>query len=139
MGSNLSEKNKQIYNDLDIMHHFSRFVDIFVNLKDYRYKLMKEAEQYGYPLMRPMSAHYNDCWHISDQYLFGPDILVKPVLDYNVRKTKVFLPKDTVWVHVWSNKTLEGANKKILIDVPLGQPAIFYNIKKQDYFATLFE
>ena len=139
MGSNLSDKNKQIYNDPDITQHFSRFVDIFVNLKEYRYTLMKEAEQYGYPLMRPMSAHYNDCWHISDQYLFGPDILVKPVLDYNVRKTKVFLPKDTVWIHVWSNKTWEGTNKNILIDVPLGQPAVFYNIKKKDYFATLFE
>ena len=124
VGSSLSKENKQIYNDADILEHFVKFVDIFVKLKDYRYKLMVEAETYGTPLMRPLSVHYDGCWNVTDQYLFGADIMVKPVLDYNVRKIKVYLPENVEWVHLWSNQKFQG---NVLIEVPLGQPAIFYN------------
>jgi alpha-glucosidase len=127
IGSNLSKKNKQIYDD-DILDHFSKFVNIFIKLKDYRYKLMKEAELYGYPLMRPLSLHHDNCWNISDQYLFGEDILVKPVLDYDIKNINVFLPKNIVWIHLWSNESYNGGIT-INIDASIGKPAIFYNKK----------
>jgi len=83
VGSNTSPDNAQIYDDALTLRHFGNFAKIFAALTPYRRALMAEASEKGWPLMRPMAAHHADdteVWAITDQFMFGKDFLVAPVL-----------------------------------------------------------
>jgi alpha-D-xyloside xylohydrolase len=47
-------------------------------------------------------------WEIEDQYMFGPDILVAPVVELGARSRKVYLPAGTAWQDAWTGKKLAG-------------------------------
>jgi alpha-D-xyloside xylohydrolase len=80
-------------------------------LRPYIMKQMKLAQEKGTPPMRPLFFDFPDdaaCLHIDDEFLFGPDILVAPVLDYKVRERYVYLPEGTNWTDAWTGKKIEG-------------------------------
>jgi len=37
------------------------------------------------------------CWEVSDQYMFGPDLLVAPVMEAGVARRPVYLPAGARW------------------------------------------
>ena len=46
--------------------------------------VMREAHEEGLPVMRPLLLEFPEdqaAWSVDDAYLFGPDLLVAPVLD----------------------------------------------------------
>jgi alpha-glucosidase (family GH31 glycosyl hydrolase) len=47
-----------VYDDEVTMTHFAQFARVFAQLAAYRGELMAEAARKGWPLMRPMAAHY---------------------------------------------------------------------------------
>lgn len=53
------------------------------------------ATSEGTPLLRPMVFDFSDeeCIRAVDQYMFGPDWLVAPVLEYNATNRTVYLPR----------------------------------------------
>ncbi|WP_423128275.1 alpha-xylosidase [Gaoshiqia sp. Z1-71] len=63
----------------------------------------------GFPVLRALIFHHSDdnmCWHIDDQYYFGDDFLVAPVMNsQNLRD--VYLPEGT-WVNLFNGKMTEG-------------------------------
>ncbi len=68
------------------------------------------------------------------EYMFGPDVLVSPVLRPGETKHHYYLPKGE-WIQFFTNKEVpsgEGA-----IDSPMGLPIAFY--KKNSTFAELFK
>ena len=80
-------------------------------LLPYIMKQMKLAHKKGTPPMRPLFFDFPDdvaCIYIDDEFLFGPDILVAPVLDYDVRKRYVYLPEGTSWTDAWTGKRIQG-------------------------------
>ena len=51
------------------------------------------------PVMRPLFFDfYKDktAWKIEDEYMFGPDILVAPVMEENTSERKVYLPEGAI-------------------------------------------
>lgn len=79
-------------------------------LRPYISSLMAVAHRYGDPLMRPMFFDYPDdarCWELDDQYMFGPDLLVAPILAAGVTARDVWLPAGQ-WVDAWSGATWAG-------------------------------
>ena len=83
VGSNTSPENAQIYDNPQTLLHFGNFAKIFAALTPYRRVLMTEASEKGWPLIRPMAAHHagdKEAWAITDQFMFGEDFLVAPVL-----------------------------------------------------------
>ena len=58
IGSLVSPSNVQVYQDKEVMLYFGKFTNIFKHLATYRKKLMKEAHEKGWPLIRSMAAHY---------------------------------------------------------------------------------
>jgi alpha-D-xyloside xylohydrolase len=74
-------------------------------------KQMKLAHEKGIPPMRPLFFDFpkdTSCATIEDEFLFGPDILVAPVLDYKARNRKVYLPAGTSWTDAWTGKKIKG-------------------------------
>ncbi len=55
---------------------------------------------------------------IEDQFLFGPDLLVAPVLHAGARQREVYLPIGTIWTDAWTGESLEGG-QRLLADAPL--------------------
>ncbi len=63
----------------------------------------------GYPVLRAMLYHHPEdkmCWHIDDQYYFGDDFLVAPVMNSD-NKRDVYLP-DGEWVNLFTGETFSG-------------------------------
>lgn len=65
-------------------------------MKPYIMELMKATHGKGTPVMRPLFYDVPsdmESWDIEDEYMFGPDVLVSPVLYTGETERKVYLPE----------------------------------------------
>ncbi|CAK7192436.1 Alpha-xylosidase BoGH31A [Commensalibacter sp. Nvir] len=88
-----------------------RFTTLREKLRPYIRDLMQQAHQTGAPLMRPMFYHYSTqalSWTIEDQYLFGRDVLVAPVMKAHQNQRQVWLPEGETWVDMNSGQVFNG-------------------------------
>ena len=88
-----------------------RYTALREALRPYLRTLMQQAHETGEPLMRPMSYHYprqSGSWDITDQYMFGADILVAPVVHAGETSRRVWLPANEVWLDVNSGQYYQG-------------------------------
>ena len=72
---------------------------------------MDIASEDGTPVMRPLFYDFpqdEKCYTIEDQYMFGPDILVAPVLEEGAKSRKIYFPEGTKWKDALSGKTYKG-------------------------------
>ena len=84
---------------------------------------MQLAHEKGIPPMRPLFFDFpadTGSAAIDDEFLFGPDILVAPVLEYGARKRKVYLPSGTTWTDAWTDKKIDGG-QWLEADCPAGE------------------
>lgn len=87
-----------------------KYYDIRIGLHDYIKRLYEEASADGSPLIRTMFYEFPDdpvCWELTDQYMFGSDYLVAPILHLNEFEREVYLPAGR-WLSLSDNKTHEG-------------------------------
>jgi alpha-glucosidase len=92
----------------------------------YIYSVMEEASRTGLPAMRPMFFSYPDdpsmTWN-ADEFMFGDQLLVAPVLWPGDTAREVSLPKGE-WYEYWSNQKIEGG-KQIRVSAPVDRLPIF--------------
>ncbi|AIQ40834.1 glycoside hydrolase family 31 protein [Paenibacillus sp. FSL R5-0912] len=106
---------------------FKEFMQMRERLKPYIRGLMEAAHEKGTPPMRPLFYDFPQdpaAWDVEDQYMFGPDLLVAPVLSEGERARKVYLPSGSQWTHVYSGNTFAGG-QAIMTDAPLEQIPLF--------------
>ena len=141
----LPTENWQFYSDNETMIHYFKMARLYKCFSTYRASLMLEAEQKGIPLVRPMFMEYpddNKMYRIdlSHQFMFGSELLVAPVYKPNQSTVQVFLPTNSSWIHLWTNKEYTGISYAlsfvtvvisvhvagegdwVVIDTPMGQP-----------------
>lgn len=90
------------------------FTDYFRKCAEMKYSLMpyivKEAEECaanGWPMFRALQVEFPEdqgVWQIEDEYMFGKDFLVAPLLT-QTKKRSVYLPAGQEWVNYQSGKT----------------------------------
>lgn len=88
-----------------------KYMEIREQLRPYTRSLMKEAHEKGTPIMRTLFYMYpqdKNCWEVEDEYLYGPDILVAPILYANQRFREVYLPIGEKWIEYSTGKEYEG-------------------------------
>jgi alpha-D-xyloside xylohydrolase len=88
---------------------------------------MKAAHDRGTPPMRPLFYDFpqdNAAWGIEDEFMFGPDILVAPVLYAGARSRKVYLPEGAEWKDANTGCIYEGG-KLVDCDAPLEVIPVF--------------
>jgi alpha-glucosidase (family GH31 glycosyl hydrolase) len=79
----------------------------------YIYSAVKESCETGLPIIRAMWLHYpGDAAAVArgDQYLFGRDILVAPVVEKGASSRSLYLPHG-VWYDFWTGEKLEGGRE----------------------------
>ena len=105
----------------------TRYLFLRERMKPYITTLMEQAHEKGTPVMRPLFYDFpgdNRAWEVEDQYLFGPDVLVKPVTEANCRSVSVYLPAGADWTNAWTGEHYRGG-QTVTVDAPLDQIPLF--------------
>jgi alpha-D-xyloside xylohydrolase len=96
-------------------------------LRPYIHEQMQIASQRSLPPMRPLFVDFPDdplCEMIEDQFMFGSEILVAPVLYEGTRERDVYLPANAEWVYAWGGTTRPGG-KRVNVAAPLETIPVF--------------
>ncbi len=87
-----------------------KYLELRYRLMPYLYSAVRECTQSGLPLMRALWLHYpNDPAAVArgDQYLWGRDILVAPVVEKGAVDRKLYLPHGA-WFDFWTGERHDG-------------------------------
>jgi alpha-D-xyloside xylohydrolase len=96
-------------------------------------ELMREAHEKGAPPMRPVFYDFpkdNAAWSVEDEFMFGPDVLVAPILSLGQRKRQVYLPAGARWKQAYTGKVFEGG-QTVEADAPLERLPVFIRDGKE--------
>ena len=96
-------------------------------LHQYLLSQMRLAHEKGVPPMRPLFFDFpqdEGSINIDDQFMFGPDLMVAPVLHQHERKRSVYLPAGTTWTNAWTDQVFEGG-RSILAEAPIEQIPLY--------------
>jgi alpha-D-xyloside xylohydrolase len=77
--------------------------------------------------MRPLFVDFPSdpsCYQVEDEYLFGSDLLVAPVLDADVTARKVYVPAGATWRDAWTDQVYTGG-QWLSVDAPLERIPLF--------------
>ena len=98
-----------------------KYLFIRERLRPYIRECMKAASEKGAPVMRPLFFDFPEdekCWAVEDAYMFGPDILVAPVMEEGARERTLYLPAGCQWTDANTKKVYEGGTQ-ITVPAPL--------------------
>jgi len=104
-----------------------QYIEIRERLRPYIKGLMQEAAENGAPPMRPLFFDFPEdkaAWKIEDQYMFGPDLLVAPILYAGQSIRKVYLPTGIKWKNIWTGETSRGGCT-VNADAPIEQIPLY--------------
>ena len=96
-------------------------------LRPYLLEQMGIAQESGLPPMRPLFVDFPGdarAWHVEDEFMFGPDLLVAPIVTAGARAREVYLPAGTRWRNAWSATEYEGGTVTDA-DAPLERIPVF--------------
>ncbi|MQS09531.1 glycoside hydrolase family 31 protein [Streptomyces alkaliphilus] len=103
------------------------YVRLRERLRPYVLEQMRAAHTEGLPVMRPLFLDFPDdarAWDIADSYLFGPDVLVAPVLEAGARERAVYLPAGARWTDAWTGEEYAGGTE-VTVAAPLERIPLF--------------
>ena len=110
-----------------------KYLFIRERLRPYIRDCMKAASESGAPVMRPLFYDFpedKDSWEIEDAYMFGPDLLVAPVMEEGVTERSVYLPKGAAWKDAYTKKTYEGG-QRVTVPAPIDIIPVFMRDGKE--------
>ena len=98
-----------------------------------RYRLLpylveqsRKATETGYAVLRALVFEHPEdrvCWHIDDEYYFGDDFLVAPVMNSDDCRD-IYLPEGN-WVNFFTGERLRGGRWLYGVKVPLEEMPVF--------------
>ncbi len=105
-----------------------KYLFIREKLRPYIREAMDECSRSGLPVMRPLFFDFSNdktAWETEDQYMFGSDILVAPVLEEGARERSVYLPAGAEWTDAYTKKKYSGG-QRITVPAPIDVIPVFY-------------
>lgn len=104
------------------LYDSKRVQDVFLKSAEMKYRLMpyvyaqaKECTEKGLPMLRALFVEFPDdpgAWKVDDEYLFGSQILVAPLLESGITGRTVYLPEGK-WIDYQTEKVYEGGWHRI--------------------------
>jgi alpha-D-xyloside xylohydrolase len=80
-------------------------------LLPYVYSLAWKVTNEDYTIQRPLVMDFREdkaTWEVGDEFLFGPSILVSPVLKEHATERTVYLPAGADWYDFWTGARSSG-------------------------------
>ncbi len=99
----------------------TKYLFIRERLRPYIRECMRAASEKGEPVMRPLFYDFSQdktAWEVEDSYMFGPDLLVSPVMEEGARERRIYLPAGCGWTDAYTKKTYDGG-QWITAEAPL--------------------
>ncbi len=96
-------------------------------LRPYTRRLMREAHVDGQPVMRGLFHEFPAdpvAWGVADQYMFGGDVLVAPVVQAGATSRRVYLPAGTRWTDARTGEVADGG-AWVVADAPLAHVPVY--------------
>jgi alpha-glucosidase/alpha-D-xyloside xylohydrolase len=90
-----------------------KYLELRYRMLPYLYSVVRECATTGVPVMRALWLHYPDdptAVARSDQYLWGRDILVAPVVEKAATSRPIYLPRGN-WYDFWTGNVVEGGRE----------------------------
>jgi alpha-glucosidase/alpha-D-xyloside xylohydrolase len=90
-----------------------KYLELRYRLLPYLYSAVRECTVTGLPIMRALWLHYPDdskAVACADQYLWGRDLLVAPVVEKAATSRQVYLPRGT-WYDFWMHERIDGGRE----------------------------
>ncbi len=134
---NRPDDNLQYDSTPELLACFARWSRVHAHLAPYVRHLCDEAIDRGLPAQRPLFLHYPEdpaLFAVQDQYLYGADMLVAPVIEEGALSRCAILPGEGEWIHAFTGTTYMAGKHEIA--APIGCPPVFYNANSA--FAALF-
>lgn len=108
----------------------SNLLQLRARLKPYIKEQMQAAHENGSPVMRPLMYDFDSdpcAWEIEDQYMFGPKLLVCPVMEAKVNTRPLYLPilpEGEFWYDAATGKEYSGG-QTIIAEAPISRIPVF--------------
>jgi alpha-glucosidase/alpha-D-xyloside xylohydrolase len=90
-----------------------KYLELRYQMMPYLYSAVKECCETGLPIVRALWLHYPDdpaAVARGDEYLYGRDILVAPVVEKAATARSLYLPRGT-WYDFWTRERMEGGRE----------------------------
>jgi alpha-glucosidase (family GH31 glycosyl hydrolase) len=90
-----------------------KYLELRYRLMPYIYSAARETAETGLPMMRAMWLHNPDdpvAVARGDQFFWGHDLLVAPVVEKGATVRRLYLPRGT-WFDFWTGERLEGGRE----------------------------
>lgn len=112
--------------DEEVIDITRKFVNLRYQLLPYLYTMFWQYIEEGIPMLKPLvyfdqedtQTHYRN-----DEFIFGNQILVCPILEPNAVGRRMYLPRG-IWYNYWTNEQVRGG-KEIWVDTKFDQIPIF--------------
>ena len=118
----------------DMEKLLTSFLFVRERIRPYVREIMQQAHDTGAPVMRPLFYDFpKDCkaCQVSDSYMFGPDLLVSPVMEAGATQRRVYLPVGCTWKDAVTGQVYQGGNT-VTVDAPLDIIPVFIRNNRSD-------
>lgn len=95
----------------DFLNIFRKMVEIRYRLMPYIFSQATIASKSGWPMLKAIFLNYPEdptTWNLEDQFLFGEDMLIAPIMEENTTARTVYLPKGK-WINYQTKDVYEGS------------------------------
>src|SRR5215469_13665110 len=90
-----------------------KYLELRYRMLPYIYSAVRECTKTGLPVMRALWLHYPDdplAVARGDEYLWGRDVLVAPVVEPGAKSRELYLPRGT-WYDFWTGEKFDGGRQ----------------------------
>lgn len=106
----LNEKREPWFYGSEAEQIASQYIKLRYKLLPYIYTAAWQNHLTGLSIARPLVFNYPDdatATELTDEWMFGDNMLIKPVLTQNASTVSVYLPKGK-WIDYWNGKVYTG-------------------------------
>jgi alpha-glucosidase/alpha-D-xyloside xylohydrolase len=103
-----------------------KYLELRYRMLPYLYSAARESTVNGMPMIRALWLHYPDdpvAVARGDEFLWGRDVLVAPVVEQGATSRKLYLPRG-IWHDFWTGDRQEGG-REISREVDLGTTPLY--------------
>jgi alpha-D-xyloside xylohydrolase len=104
-----------------------KYLKLRYTLMPYIYSLGHMSHETGAPFMRGLFMDFGSdpaVADIGDEYMFGPALLIAPVIEQGMTSRSVYLPAGADWYNFWTSEKLHGG-QRIVVQAPIDTLPIF--------------
>ena len=109
--------SEAVYKDIITREKAKKIIELRYQMLPYNYTLAFDNNQQGLPLMRPLIFEEPEnpkLKIVSDTYLWGNEILVKPITTAAVTETEIYFPNKNNWFDFYSDKEYLAGTTNII-------------------------